>query len=96
MSRNFPTCRLSPRRDCPVLTVAAGVVSWCLQAHLLLSSQKSVPDVQKLLRDPEFQEKIIARGAIPDPRGAKDWSAFVDAEVVKWGDVIKKANLKAD
>lgn len=53
-------------------------------------------DVQKLLRDPEFQEKIIARGAIPDPRGAKDWSAFVDAEVVKWGDVIKKANLKAD
>lgn len=53
-------------------------------------------DVQKLLRDPEFQEKIIARGAIPDPRSAKDWTAFVDAEVIKWGDVIKKANLKAD
>lgn len=53
-------------------------------------------DVQKLLRDPEFQQKIIARGAIPDPRGAKEWSAFVDSEVVKWGDVIKKANLKAD
>ena len=53
-------------------------------------------DVQKLLRDPEFQQRIIARGAIPDPRGAKEWSAFVDSEVVKWGDVIKKANLKAD
>lgn len=53
-------------------------------------------DVQKLLNDPEFQQKIIARGAIPDPRGAKDWSAFVDSEVVKWGGVIKKANLKAD
>jgi tripartite-type tricarboxylate transporter receptor subunit TctC len=53
-------------------------------------------DVQKLLRDPEFQQRIIDRGAIPDPRGAKEWSAFVDAEVVKWGDVIKKANLKAD
>ena len=53
-------------------------------------------DVQKLLRDPEFQQKIIDRGAIPDPRGAKEWSAFVDSEVVKWGDVIKKANLKAD
>jgi tripartite-type tricarboxylate transporter receptor subunit TctC len=53
-------------------------------------------DVQKLLRDPDFQQKIIDRGAIPDPRGAKEWSAFVDSEVVKWGDVIKKANLKAD
>jgi tripartite-type tricarboxylate transporter receptor subunit TctC len=53
-------------------------------------------DVQKLLRDPEFQKRIIDRGAIPDPRGAKEWSAFVDSEVVKWGDVIKKANLKAD
>jgi tripartite-type tricarboxylate transporter receptor subunit TctC len=53
-------------------------------------------DVQKLLRDPEFQQRIIDRGAIPDPRGAKEWSAFVDSEVVKWGDVIKKANLKAD
>jgi tripartite-type tricarboxylate transporter receptor subunit TctC len=53
-------------------------------------------DVQKLLRDPEFQQKIIDRGAIPDPRGAKEWTAFVDSEVVKWGDVIKKANLKAD
>jgi tripartite-type tricarboxylate transporter receptor subunit TctC len=53
-------------------------------------------DVQKLLRDPEFQQKIIARGAIPDPRGAKEWTAFVDSEVIKWGDVIKKANLKAD
>ena len=53
-------------------------------------------DVQKLLRNPEFQQRIIDRGAIPDPRGAKEWSAFVDSEVVKWGDVIKKANLKAD
>jgi tripartite-type tricarboxylate transporter receptor subunit TctC len=53
-------------------------------------------DVQKLLRDPEFQKRIIDRGAIPDPRGAKEWTAFVDAEVIKWGDVIKKANLKAD
>ena len=53
-------------------------------------------DVQKLLRDPEFQQKIIARGAIPDPRGAKEWTAFVNSEVIKWGDVIKKANLKAD
>jgi tripartite-type tricarboxylate transporter receptor subunit TctC len=53
-------------------------------------------DVQKLLRDPEFQQKIIDRGAIPDSRGAKEWSAFVDSEVIKWGDVIKKANLKAD
>lgn len=53
-------------------------------------------DVQKLLKDPAFQEKIIARGAIPDPRGAKEWGAFVDAEIAKWAEVIKKANLKAD
>lgn len=53
-------------------------------------------DVQKVLNDPAFQERVIARGAIPDPRGSKEWTAFVNAEVIKWGDVIKKANLKAD
>ena len=53
-------------------------------------------DVRKLVNDPDFQKRIIDRGAIPDPRDAKEWTAFVNAEIIKWGDVIKRANLKAD
>ena len=53
-------------------------------------------DVQKLLKDPEFEARIIARGAIPDPRGPKEWTEFVNAEIVKWAAVVKRANLNAE
>jgi tripartite-type tricarboxylate transporter receptor subunit TctC len=53
-------------------------------------------EVRKALADPAMRERIIERGAIPDPRGPKEFGEFVAAEIVKWGEIVKRANLKAD
>lgn len=53
-------------------------------------------DVRKVLNDPVMQKRIIDRGAVPDPRGPKEWTDFVNAEIVKWGDIVRRANLKPE
>ena len=58
--------------------------------------EKIGADVRKALADPVVRDRIIERGAIPDPRGPKEFGEFVAAEIVKWGEIVKRANLKAD
>ena len=53
-------------------------------------------DVRRALADPVMQQRIIDRGAIPDPRGPREWTDFVSAEIVKWGEVVRRANLKPE
>jgi tripartite-type tricarboxylate transporter receptor subunit TctC len=58
--------------------------------------EKIGADVRLALADPTMQQRIIDRGAVPDPRGPREWTAFVNAEIVKWGEVVRRANLKAE
>ena len=53
-------------------------------------------DTRKLLSDPKIREMIIDRGMVPDMRGAREWGDFVSAEVLKWSEAARKANLRAD
>lgn len=53
-------------------------------------------EVRKVMSDPAMQARVIERGAIPDPRGAAEWAEFVKAEIAKWGDIAKKANIRLD
>jgi tripartite-type tricarboxylate transporter receptor subunit TctC len=53
-------------------------------------------DVRRILMDPAMQARIVERGAIPDPRGPAEFTEFVRAEIAKWGDVAKKAQIKLD
>ena len=53
-------------------------------------------DVRRILLDPAMQARIIERGAIADPRGPAEFTDFVKAEIVKWGEIAKKAGIKAD
>lgn len=57
--------------------------------------QKISSDVSRVLNDPVMQQKIIERGAVPDLRAAKEWTEFVNAELAKWGDIARRANVKA-
>ena len=43
-----------------------------------------------------MQERVIERGMVIDARGPKEWGEFVKAEYVKWGEAVRRANLKAD
>ena len=53
-------------------------------------------DVRRILLDPAMQARIVERGAIADPRGSAEFSVFVKDEIAKWGEIAKKANIKAD
>ncbi len=53
-------------------------------------------DARKILSDPAVQARIAERGAIADPRGPAAFTTFVKEEIAKWGDIAKKANIKAD
>ena len=53
-------------------------------------------DVRRILLDPVMQARIVERGAIADPRGPAEFAAFVKAEITKWGEIARKANIRAD
>ena len=53
-------------------------------------------DVRRVLSDPIMRERIIDRGMVVDARGSKEWTEFVNAEFIKWGEAVRRANLKAD
>ncbi len=52
---------------------------------------------RKAMADPEFQKVLVAAGldAIPDSSSEKA-KAFIDAEVVRWGPVVKAAGFKME
>ena len=53
-------------------------------------------DVRRALGEPAMRDRIIERGAIPDARNAQEFGAFVAAEIAKWGEIVRRANLKVD
>ncbi|MFN0300957.1 MAG: Bug family tripartite tricarboxylate transporter substrate binding protein [Burkholderiales bacterium] len=53
-------------------------------------------EVGRIVNDPAIQRRMLDRGTVPDPRGAKEWSVFVEAEVAKWTDIARRANVKSD
>ena len=58
--------------------------------------EKISVDVRRVLSDQAMRERIIDRGIVVDARGSKEWTEFVNAEFIKWGEAIRRANLKAD
>lgn len=58
--------------------------------------EKIGADVRRILLDPAMQARIVERGAIADPRGPAEFAAFVKAEIAKWGEIARKANIRAD
>lgn len=76
------------------------VTTW----HAMLAPAKAPqPVVERLNREfvrslgmPEVQEKLMSEGGEVTPTTAGEAAAFVRSEVVKWGDVIRKANITAD
>jgi tripartite-type tricarboxylate transporter receptor subunit TctC len=58
--------------------------------------EKIGTDVRRALNDPVMRERVLDRGMTVDARGPKEWSEFVNAEVVKWREAAHRANVKAD
>lgn len=97
---------MSPRRspilpDVPTMAEAGypGLESYtwlCLMAPK--GTPKAVIDrlnegVNKLLAQPAFRDRLIAMGVEPMGGTPAEFSVFLESEIRKWGDVVKRANI---
>lgn len=53
-------------------------------------------EVVKILKMPEVREKIQAHGLLPGGGSAQELGIFLDAELKKWNQLIKAANIKSE
>ncbi len=53
-------------------------------------------ELGKALADPAVQERFAALGAEPSPTSPQEFTSFIDAETMKWADVVKKANVQPE
>lgn len=53
-------------------------------------------DVSAILNEPDMKKQLDAMGAEPGGQPAAQFNALIHEEVIKWAEVIKKANLKPE
>lgn len=53
-------------------------------------------EIVKIINLPEVKEKLLVLGAEPVGNSSEEFTVFVKAEVVKWGDVVKKSGARVD
>ena len=53
-------------------------------------------ELVKIMHSPELKEKLAATGTDPLTSTPEEFAAYIKSEIAKWGDVIRKAGVKAD
>ena len=53
-------------------------------------------ELVKVMHAPELKEKLAASGTEPLTSTPDEFAAYIRKEIAKWGDVIRKAGVKAD
>jgi tripartite-type tricarboxylate transporter receptor subunit TctC len=53
-------------------------------------------ELVKLMHAPEMKEKLTATGTEPLTSTPEEFAAYIKREIAKWGDVVRKAGVKAD
>lgn len=53
-------------------------------------------EAAKSMGTPAIKEKLLAQGAVPGGNTPQQFSAFIDAEHIKWARVVKTSGAKVD
>jgi len=53
-------------------------------------------EINELLRDPQFREGMIARGAVPMGGSSDEFDAFIRREVRKYAALVKEAGIRIE
>ena len=53
-------------------------------------------ELLKIMHAPELREKLAATGTDPLTSTPEEFAAYIKREITKWGEVIRKAGVKAD
>jgi len=91
--------------DVPTIAFAAGLPGFEAVSWYALMTPAGTPkeviakiqaDIAKVLQMPDVREKLEAMGAEPSGESSADLAARIKGEYDYWGDVVRKANIKAD
>ena len=58
--------------------------------------QRLSKEIQDILRQKDVTERMLSEGTVPTPSGPEEFTAYMRAELKKWGDVVKMAGIKAE
>jgi tripartite-type tricarboxylate transporter receptor subunit TctC len=53
-------------------------------------------ELVKIMHSPELKEKLAATGTDPLTSTPEEFAAYIKREIAKWGEVVRKAGVKAD
>ena len=53
-------------------------------------------EVQKILRTPDFANKLTALGGTPAGNSPEEFAAYIRAEMKRWGEAVKSSGAKVD
>jgi tripartite-type tricarboxylate transporter receptor subunit TctC len=53
-------------------------------------------DAVAILRDPAVAQRMADLAAVPDPGTPEEFGAFIRAEIAKWREVARAANVRLE
>jgi tripartite-type tricarboxylate transporter receptor subunit TctC len=53
-------------------------------------------ELKKMMQAPEVKERLAAMGTEPLSSTPEEFGAYIKREIAKWGDVVRKAGLRAE
>jgi tripartite-type tricarboxylate transporter receptor subunit TctC len=53
-------------------------------------------DAVAILRDPAIADRMVQLGGFPDPGTPEEYARFIAAEIAKWREVARAANVRLD
>jgi hypothetical protein len=86
-------------------TVGAGALGTRIGSWVGLVAPANTPadivrkiqrDVADILNDKEVADKLNQQGALPVGDTPEEFTLYIKNEIVKWGKVVRDANIKAD
>ncbi len=58
--------------------------------------QRLNKEIVDTLKQKDIIDRMLSEGAVPTPSSPEEFAAYMKAELKKWGDVVKLANIKAE
>jgi tripartite-type tricarboxylate transporter receptor subunit TctC len=57
--------------------------------------QRLNKEIVDTLKQKDVIDRMLADGAVPTPSSPEEFTAYMNSEFKKWGDVVKIADIKA-
>jgi tripartite-type tricarboxylate transporter receptor subunit TctC len=58
--------------------------------------QRLSKEIVDILKQKDVTDRMLSEGTVPTPSGPEEFTAYIKAELKKWGDVVKMAGITAE